>query len=206
MGYTAKAVERTGKEIRLPLSEAFQISLEHIVKRQTRSTIIVASTALGIAYLTYFLATNAIYGASLGRQGAPVEAYHMWLVIVSVLVCAVGLINSTLIAVLERYREVGTMKCLGALDRHILALFLVEAVLLGFVGGAAGFVLGTMVSIISSGSQLGFSVLLALPLLELLKLSGIVVGLSVVLSISATLYPAFRAANLNPVEALRYDV
>ena len=192
--------------IRLPLSEAFQISLEHILNRQTRSLIVVASSTLGITYLTYFLATNAIFSASLKGEGLSVEAYHLWLVVVSMIVCGVGLVNSMLIAVLERYREVGTMKCLGALNQHILKLLLIEAVLLGLAGGVAGFSLGIIISILSCGFQLGFNILQTLPLISLLGLFPQIVVFAVMLSVVSTAYPALRAARLNPVEALRYDV
>jgi ABC-type antimicrobial peptide transport system permease subunit len=178
--------------------------MEHIWKRQTRSLIVGVSIALGIAYLTYFLATNVIFSAS--TQSGTVEAYHFWLVVVSIVVCGIGLINATLISVMERYREIGIMKCLGALDRHILQLLLIEALLFGVAGGVAGFVLGQLIAIVASGFQLGFDILIHLPWVNLLTLAGPVVGLSVVLTVLSTTYPAIRAARLDPVEALRYDV
>lgn len=192
------------KRVQLPLSEAFQISLGQILRRRTRSFIVIASTALGISYLTYFLATNAIFNASL--KDVSVGTYHFWLVVVSLLVCGVSLVNSTLISVLERYREMGTMKCLGALDQHILKLFFIEALLTGLVGGIIGLFLGTIISILSCYLQLGFDVLQRLPIIDLLVLSGPIMALSIVLSEVSTIYPAYKAAKLNPVEALRYDV
>lgn len=197
-------VELIKREIHLPLSEAFQISLEGLGKRLRRSIIVIASIALGITYLTYFLATNTIFSTSV--QGESMEAYHVWLVVVSLVVCGVGIVNSTLISVLERYREIGTMKCLGALDRHILQLLLIEALLFGVAGGIGGLILGFLISILSSGFQLGFDVLSRLPWMELLWLTGPIVALSVSLTVVATIYPAVRAARLDPVEALRYDV
>ena len=194
------------KEIHLPLSEAFQISLENIWKRQTRSLIVITSTALGISYLTYFLSTNVIYSTSLVKAGISVEAYHLWLVVISIFVCGVSLVNSTMISVLERYKEIGTMKCLGALDQHILRLLIIEALIFGLAGGLAGFTLGIIVSLLSSSFELGFGILQRLPLLGLLELFAAIMGLSIVLSVVATAYPAFRAARLNPVEALHYDV
>jgi ABC-type antimicrobial peptide transport system permease subunit len=135
-----------------------------------------------------------------------VEAYHFWLVVVSIIVCGIGLINATLISVLERYREIGTMKCLGALDRHIVQLLLIEALIFGVVGGLGGFILGQLIAIVSSGFQLGFDVLTRLPWVNLLSLAGPVVGLSIVLTVLSMMYPAIRAARLDPVKALRYDV
>ncbi|UCH37028.1 MAG: FtsX-like permease family protein [Candidatus Bathyarchaeota archaeon] len=197
-------VEPVKRNIHLPFLEAVHISIEHIRKRQTRSLIVGTSIALGIAYLTYFLTTNIIFGASV--EGGTAEAYHFWLVVVSIAVCGIGLINATLISVLERYREIGTMKCLGALDHHILQLLLIEALLFGVSGGVAGLTLGQLIAIISSGLQLGFDVIMQLPWIDMVMLAGPVIGLSVVLTVLSTMYPAIRAARLDPVEALRYDV
>jgi ABC-type lipoprotein release transport system permease subunit len=61
-----------------------------------------------------------------------------WLVIMSLLVCAVGITNSMLMAVTERFREIGTMKCLGALDLFVVELFLLESGLMGVIAAAAG--------------------------------------------------------------------
>ncbi|MCJ7634734.1 FtsX-like permease family protein, partial [Candidatus Bathyarchaeota archaeon] len=161
---------------------------------------------LGISYLTYFLIINIILSDYSGKTDLFMEAYHFWLIVVSLFVCGVSLVNSTMISVLERYREIGTMKCLGALDNHILRLLLIEALILGLAGGIVGFALGTSISVLSCCLEIGFNIILRLPLTKILEFSIPILALSVILSVISTAYPAFRAAKLQPVEALRYDV
>jgi len=198
--------EQTHGKIKLPISEAFRISVEQIRTRFQRSRIMIASIGLGIAFMTHLNITNVIFNAYMAEVGTTVEAYQFWLLIISVFVCCVGLINSTLIAVYERYTEIGTMKCLGALDHHILELFIIEAFLLGLYGGIIGFTIGTITATSSSIMQLGFDVLQKIPIIDMLKYLGLTTILSIILSVGSTIFPALRAAKLNPVEALRYHV
>lgn len=193
-------------KIELPFLEAFWISVEQIRKRLKRSIIVVGSIALGIALLTHLEMTNIIFASYMKSMGITIEAYQFWLIIVSLFVCGIGLINANLIATYERYREIGTMKCLGALDQHVIKLFLIEALILGLVGGLLGFSIGTLAAIASSSFQLGTNVLWITPLEATLQYLGLTISLSVVLSVVSTVYPALRAARLNPVEALRYNV
>lgn len=198
--------EQIHGKIKLPISEAFYISVRQIRIRFQRSKIMIASIGLGIAFMTHLNITNVIFNAYMSEVGTTVEAYQFWLLIISAFVCCVGLINSTLIAVYERYTEIGTMKCLGALDHHILELFIIEALLLGLYGGLIGFVIGTITAASSSMMQLGFDVILNIPIIEMLKYLGLTTLLSIILSVGSTIIPALRAAKLNPVEALRYHV
>jgi putative ABC transport system permease protein len=108
--------------------------------------------------------------------------------------------------VYERYKEIGTMKCLGAMDRHILLLFLVESLIQGTLGGMAGFLIGVIGALLSTGFTTGFDILLRVPATEMLLLFAGSTLLSMVLSVVATMYPAFRAAKLDPVEALSYEL
>lgn len=188
--------------------DALKLGYWYITRQMARTRINIASIALGIAFLTTLLMTDAFYRAYTlaGGDQLSVETYQYWLMFVALVVSVVGITNAMLIAVYERFREIGTMKCIGALDRHILLLFLVEALIQGVVGGAVGFVIGTVGALISTGFTMGFDILFRVPTTEFILFIGGSVLLSVILSIIATLYPAYRAAKLNPVEALSYEL
>mgnify|MGYP000551246510 CR=1 FL=1 len=132
-------------EIKFPLSEALYISLQNIRRRFARVAITTASVTLGIAFFV-----SLMLMASLQTQagGSAVQPYMYWLLFISLLVCGVGITNSMLIAVAERYKEIGTYKCLGALDRHVLELFLMEALLIGGIGGGIGYLAGLIAALI----------------------------------------------------------
>lgn len=195
-------------KIKLPIAEAFRLSLDNIKIRFSRTILTAASIVLGIAFLTFLVMTTTIFRIYAEYSGisAPIAAYQYWLVFVSLLVCVVSITNSMLTAVYERYKEIGTMKCLGALDRHILLLFLIESALLGLLGGFMGFIFGGATAAITYGLQLGFDVVLRLPLNDVFFIFGLSVTLAVGLSVIATLYPAYRAAKAKPVEALRFEL
>lgn len=195
-------------KIKLPLAEAFRLSIDNIRIRFTRAILTAAAIVLGIAFMTFLVMTATILRiyAEVTGATAPVEAYQYWLVFISLLVCVVSIANSMLTAVYERYQEIGTMKCLGALDRHILLLFLIESALLGLLGGVLGFIGGGVVAVLTYGLQLGFDVVLKLSFHDVLSNLGLSVILAVGLSVLATMYPAFRAAKAKPVEALRFEL
>jgi len=211
-------VERVSRweigEISFPISEAFKISLESIRKRFARAAITMVSVTLGIAFLVSLLLMASIQvGAEAG-----VEPYMYWLLFVSLLVCGVGITNSMLIAVAERYKEIGTYKTLGALDRHILELFLMEALIIGTVGGLIGYIGGLIAGALYAFSnnqiprftevlvtpQKSIPLFAELPASVSLFLLGMI--LAVALSLIATIGPAYYASKLKPAEALRYEI
>jgi len=202
-------------EVSFPLSEAKKISIENIKKRFTRALITALSVTLGIAFMVTLLLMAAIQEQQ-GKEGA--AAYLYWLLFISLMVCGVGITNSMLIAVAERYKEIGTYKTLGALDRHILQLFLLESIVIGGLGGLTGYIGGLIAAlayaaindavnaafIALSSPFSGLAYLGAIPTAFSLFILALTVAMA--LSLIATLYPAYYAARLNPVEALRYEV
>jgi putative ABC transport system permease protein len=105
--------------------------------------------------------------------------------------------------VTERIREIGLRKAVGAKRRDILTQFLIEAATLGLCGGALGIVLGWIIVKIMSiiATNLGF------PFTAMLSGSAIAlaVGVSIFIGLISGLYPALRAAQLDPIESLRHE-
>jgi hypothetical protein len=200
--------EEAPMRVQFTLMDAVRLGHQYIRRRLDRSLINIASIALGLSFYTTMVISDLLYSTSarLGGGQVAVESYQYWLVAVALVVSIVGITNAMLIAVYERYREIGTMKCIGALDRHILLLFLVEAFVQGAIGGVAGFLLGVLGALLSAGFTTGFGIVTMVPATEYLLFLGGSTILSIVLSMTATVYPAFRAARLNPVEALSYEL
>ncbi len=117
---------------------------------------------------------------------------------ISLVVAGVGIINTMTISVLERTREIGVLKALGAKGSDILVLFLSEAVLTGIIGGIIGAAFGFVVSSVA-GNIIGLAPDISV------SLGLIVVGFSVITCVVSGIYPAWHAAKMNPVEALRHE-
>jgi hypothetical protein len=199
-----KSVEK----VKLPFIEAILVSLGNMRMRFTKTVITTISITLGISFIAFLMMTSIIFRVYTQTSGVnlPIESYQYWLVSIALLVCIVSITNSMLIAVYERYREIGTMKVLGALDRHIMILFLLESAIMGFMGGILGFIVGGIGSIISGIIQVGFDPISDIQIHDWLSCFSFSISLAVCLGIFATLYPAYKAAKLNPVEALSFEL
>ena len=111
------------------------------------------------------------------------------------------------LSVTERYREIGTLKCLGALDTFVVRLFLVESIFVGVLASVAGGVVGYALALLQVGAVLEFGVLdvsvcasacaVALPA---------AVGLGTALTTLAAIYPTYVAARMKPADAMRSEV
>jgi putative ABC transport system permease protein len=122
---------------------------------------------------------------------------------ISLLVGGIGIMNIMLVSVTERIREIGLRKAVGAKRRDILIQFLIEAATLGLCGGALGIVLGWIIVKIMSiiATNLGFSFAATLSGDAIALAVGVAIGIGLV----SGLYPAIRAARLDPIESLRHE-
>ena len=143
---------------------------------------------------------TARYGARPG-----LSANLFWLLIVSFLVCMAGITNAMLLSVIERFREIATMKCLGALNGFIARLFLLEAACLGLAGGILGVLLGGAIGIVRMAAAYGEWVGRFFPWAELSSTAGIAAACGLVLATLSALYPAWSAARMPPIEAMRVE-
>jgi len=117
---------------------------------------------------------------------------------ISLLVGGIGIMNIMLVTVTERTREIGLRKALGATKKTIVTQFLIESIILTFVGGIIGMLVGICISyIISRGVKVPF----VLSPLAIVLAIGVSAGIGILFG----WYPAKRAANLQPIEALRYE-
>jgi len=128
-----------------------------------------------------------------------------WLVMLALMVCFVGIVNAMLMSVSERFREIGTMKCLGALDSFVVRLFLLESSFMGLVGTVLGVISGFLLSLFRCSISYGKFTYMYFPGKDILISLLLSVLAGVVLSVLAAVYPARTAARMEPVEAMRVD-
>jgi len=208
------------RQIVLPWAKALSMCKSNVFVRLGRSTITALGIFLGIAFLSSVLVSSSIQSAVAKEMkdvaasggaagGGGEEARLVWLVVMSLLVATIGIVNSMLMAVTERYKEIGTMKCLGALDSLIVRLFLLEAGLLGTLGAILGLIAGGGVMLLVQTLRHGWPMVLkaapvwgGLPLPAALALT---IPLGGILSVLAAVYPAWRAAKMPPAAALRSE-
>ncbi len=225
-----KAISR---QVVLPFRKSLEISLKSIQVRFFRSMITVASLVLAVAFLSFILTGSDVAAGLLRSEVPALRAalidagYDLpvtppagttaadearrlgaspkerWIIALSLLVCTVGIVNAQLMAVTERFREIGTMKCLGALDRFILRLFLLEAGMQGLAGSLIGALAGLAVGLLTGLVRFGLAALAHVSVLALAGTVGISVLVGAGLSLLGVVYPAAVAARMRPVEAMR---
>lgn len=175
-----------------PLWVAWNQALASIRVRFFRQLVTSIGIALGIAF---FASVVTMRAAQTGGSAAD-ESRMKWLLGTSLVMCLVGVTNSMLMSVAERYREIGTIKCLGASDSFIVRVFFIEALLLGAAGSFMGAVVGAVpiaiISGVGAGTVLG-TVLLA-------------TAVGMTMTVAAAVAPAVQAAKMPAAAALRVDV
>lgn len=149
---------------------------------------------------TIFLILRAVLGALGG---------------IALFVAAIGIVNTLVMSIYERFREIGIMKAIGASNKDISKIFLYEAGSIGFIGGVlgviTGFILGKALNAVASyfinrASSTGYSPFAGMNLFEVpLWLFFGAILFAIVIGIIAGVYPARRAARLDPIDALRHE-
>jgi putative ABC transport system permease protein len=208
-------------QIELPFIEAIRISFQSLKIRFWRSMITTAGILLGIAFFVAVLSGSEITRVMTERQGSQaivtsiddvqtgrVSSQQIWLIVMSLIVCVVGIANSMLMAVTERFREIGTMKCLGALNKFVVELFLLESGFQGLTGAVMGSLVGFISIMLISLKDYGLDVFLGFPqyIFRILMYIGAACVLGMILAILGAAGPAYRAAQLPPAEAMRVDI
>ncbi|HUW34998.1 MAG TPA: FtsX-like permease family protein [Planctomycetota bacterium] len=176
-------------------------------KKQIRDKLRVALQAEGGSDETEAAdAVGAPQGTSaVGSFFSEMKATDYWLISLALLVCFVGIVNAMLMSVTERFREIGTMKCLGALDSFIVKLFLLESVFQGALGTALGIAVGLLLAVVRSWALYGRPVFTYMPWGGLLLCAVLAQAVGTLLSMIAAVFPARAAARMQPVEALRAE-
>jgi len=176
-------IERSIADINLLLRK------RHDMKDTEESDFSVRSTAAALSILTTI--TDVL------------KYFLLAIASISLLVGGIGIMNSMLISVSQRVREVGLRKAVGAQRIHIIMQFLIEASFITLTGGIIGIIFGVLIAHITSLVlvELGYDWRFLVPLSSL----GIGFSVSFIIGIIFGLYPAIKASRISPMEALRYE-
>ncbi|MCH8931614.1 MAG: ABC transporter permease [Nitrospinae bacterium] len=146
----------------------------------------------------FYVQNSAEWLNSWGKAAETFQFLLGGIAAISLLVGGIGIMNIMLVSVIERTREIGIRIAVGAKKREIRKQFLIESVLICFLGGSIGIALGVLIS--KSVSKIG-----GLEAIVTLQSILLAFGFSVGIGIFFGLYPAIKASNLNPIDALRYE-
>lgn len=195
----------------LPWGKATEFAWKSVRIRLGRSIVTAGGVFLGIAFLASVLISKAISGTDITAEEA---ARANWLVALSLVVCTVGITNSMLMSVTERYREIGTMKCLGAMDGFVLRIFMIEAAAMGVLASALGALIGMglmvlvkmLVGVPKAAAEAGKTWQGSLDWGDVGVTFLVCTAIGTFLTMLAAFFPARYASRIPPAGALRMDV
>ena len=183
-------------KLELRLDVVWSIAVNSLKLRFTRSVLTVLTITTSTAFMMYLL--------TMARTGDETETQSWYLMmILALVVSAAGVLNTMLMSVTQRYREIGTMKCLGALDSFVLLSVLLEAAILGLLGAMIGVVAGLLISVLLAIADFGPH------FLSHLELGGVIFKILVVFLVGMALttfgasVPAWIASKMPPMDAMR---
>jgi putative ABC transport system permease protein len=193
-------------QIQLPFSKAWQISIKSIKIRWARSVITAGGIFLGIAFFSSVRVAGLFPIAGSGPEVIAAGHRQQWLAVMALMVCFVGITNAMLMSVTERFKEIGTMKCLGALDSFIVRLFFIEAALMGLIASALGWLLGWLIVVLLHLFSDGFKIFTGAFLAGTVWQLAQAVLIGVVITLVAAIPPAINVAKMPPAMALRSEI
>jgi len=132
------------------------------------------------------------------------NAFLVAIAAVSLIVGAVGIANTMFTSVLEKTKEIGIMKAIGARNKDILNIFLMNAILIGLVGGVIGIIFGIILSA-SLPAIMGETGMLRGGTFVAVNSIIIAISVSIIIGVLAGIIPAYKGSKLKPVDALRYE-
>lgn len=144
-------------------------------------------------------------GVDLVAEAAGTSNEMYLLIGLALLICLVGIINSMLMSVSERIKEIGTLKCLGAMDSFVVKSYFVESSLQGVIGTVIGLILGLVVALVVAVFAYAGFLWQAMPWARAAMALGVGLVVGSLLSVVASVGPAFLAARKEPVEAMREE-
>lgn len=126
---------------------------------------------------------------------------------IALVVASIGIMNTMLTSVMERTREIGIMKAIGATNKDIMSIFIIEGILVSSIGGILGIILGVFGSqgltiILNNFMRMGGTGLA--PVITIMSVV-LAVAVSIIVGVLSSLYPAWKAARMSPIEAVRYE-
>ena len=206
----------------VPWHTVVAVSWSSIRRRLFRSLLTMSGVVLAISFLTYMQVMNSVTRALVRAndtllnvllQEAGVDIYAgdatdrmmVLLITLSLLACLVGIINSMLMSVAERVKEIGTLKCLGALDSFIIKTYLIESTLQGVTGTVMGLGVGLLVAVGAAMANYRVYVLYHFPFMGAAKALLVSLLIGSFLSVVAAILPAYIAARKQPVDAMRVE-
>ncbi len=215
------------RQVVLPWKRTLGMCLSNVRNRLGRSSLTFAGIVIVVAFFMSSLSYQTLLAAMMDQQDVHTKAIleragvvthdpvalknqaerRTWLLGLSALLCLTGITNTMLMSVTERFREIGTLKCLGALDRFVVRLFLVESFFIGLLGSLSGTLLGYLLAILQVVAVLELALLPFSAYGEaFVTCAPIAVGAGTLLTVLAAVYPTYVAAKMKPVDAMRSEL
>lgn len=186
---------QTDPSIRVAIAQAAKSIRMRLVRQ--------SATALGIMLgIAFYASVNMSAAVATGET--EFQARLKWLALLSLLMVLVGITNSMLMSITERYKEIGTFKCLGATDRFIVKVFFLEALMLGTAASLIGALLGqTVIALVwfVQGDGISQAALSSAP-----RILGVSLLIGIGITAAAAVLPAYQAAKMPAAAALRVEI